>query len=66
MFFCIRCSLNQGWRATKTIRHSTHAAIVLPIHSTAWDRSYLLTAFAGGDMRAEVMLGYAMRYLHEL
>jgi hypothetical protein len=63
--FLYQVQPNQGWR---NINHPSRDGrgdrIANP--PLGLDLYYLLTAYAGADMHAEVLLGYAMQYLHEL
>jgi hypothetical protein len=63
--FLYQVQPNQGWRnvsyPSRDGRGDRGANPPLGL-----DLYYLLTAYAGADMHAEVMLGYAMQYLHEL
>jgi hypothetical protein len=63
--FLYQVQPNQGWRnANYPSRDGRGDRIANP--PLGLDLYYLLTAYAGADMHAEVMLGYAMQYLHEL
>jgi hypothetical protein len=64
-FFLYQVQPNQGWRnADYASRDTRGNRITNP--PLGLDLYYLLTAYAGADMHAEVLLGYAMQYLHEL
>jgi hypothetical protein len=63
--FLYQVQPNQGWRnVNHPSRDGRGDRIANP--PLGLDLYYLLTAYAGADMHAEVMLGYAMQYLHEL
>ncbi len=63
--FLYQVQPNQGWRNADYASRDTRGNRVTnpPL---GLDLYYLLTAYAGADMHAEVLLGYAMQYLHEL
>src|SRR5262245_13208430 len=62
--FLYQVQPNQGWR---NINHPSRDGRGDRISNPplGLDLYYLLTAYAGADMQAEVLLGYAMQYLHE-
>ena len=63
--FLYQVQPNQGWRNVNNPSLDARGdRIANP--PLGLDLYYLLTAYAGADMHAEVMLGYAMQYLHEL
>ncbi|HJW38672.1 MAG TPA: DUF4255 domain-containing protein [Candidatus Udaeobacter sp.] len=63
--FLYQVQPNQGWRnVNHPSRDGRGDRIANP--PLGLDLYYLLTAYAGADMHAEVLLGYAMQYLHEL
>ncbi len=62
--FLYQVSPNPGWRneglpsRDAAGRRLTNAPLALNLH-------YLLSAYSGGDLNAELLLGYAMQWLHE-
>jgi Pvc16 N-terminal domain len=62
--FMYRVSTNQGWSnaAMPSRRPDGSRAANQPL---ALNLHYLLTAYAGEDLQAEILLGYAMHLLHE-
>ena len=63
--FLYQVQPNQGWRnVNNPSRDGRGDRIANP--PLGLDLYYLLTAYAGADMHAEVLLGYAMQYFHEL
>lgn len=63
--FLYQVTPNIGWRNfDQPARDARGDRITQPL--LALDLHYLLTAYSDKDLHAEIMLGYAMQYLHEL
>lgn len=56
---------NPGWRNEGLPARDTGGRTRLANPPLALDLHYLLSAYSGGDLHAEVLLGYAMQLLHE-
>lgn len=56
---------NPGWRNEGLPAHDTTGRTRLTNPPLALDLHYLLSAYSGGDLHAEILLGYAMQLLHE-
>lgn len=56
---------NPGWRNEGLPSRDTGGRARLSNPPLALDLHYLLSAYSGGDLHAEVLLGYAMQLLHE-
>lgn len=62
--FLHRVSVNSGWR-NEDLPERDAAGRRLSNPPLAIDLHYLLSAYSSGDLHAEVLLGYAMQWLHE-
>ena len=56
---------NLGWRNEGLPTRDTTGRTRLTNPPLALDLHYLLSAYSGGDLHAEILLGYAMQLLHE-
>jgi hypothetical protein len=56
---------NTGWRNEGLPSRDASGRQRLTNHALALDLHYLLSAYTGGDLHAEILLGYAMQLLHE-
>ena len=56
---------NPGWRNEGLPSRDTVGRARLSNPPLALDLHYLLSAYSGGDLHAEILLGYAMQLLHE-
>ena len=57
---------NQGWRNEGLPSRAADGRSRLSNPPLALDLHYLLSAYTGGDLHAEILLGYAMQLLHEV
>jgi hypothetical protein len=56
---------NAGWRNARLPTRDTTGRERLSNAPLALDLHYLLSVYSGGDLHAEILLGYAMQLLHE-
>ena len=56
---------NSGWRNEGLPSRDGSGRHRLTNHALALDLHYLLSAYTGGDLHSEILLGYAMQLLHE-
>ena len=63
--FLYSATPNQGWRNEALPSRDGAGRARLTNPPLALDLHYLLTAYSGGDLHAEILLGYAMQLLHE-
>jgi hypothetical protein len=56
---------NQGWRNEGLPSRDTSGQLRLSNPPLALNLHYLLSAYSGGDLHSEILLGYAMQLLHE-
>ncbi len=56
---------NPGWRNEKLPSRDGSGRLRLANAPLALDLHYLLSIYSGGDLHAEILLGYAMQLLHE-
>ena len=63
--FLHRVSANTGWRNEGLPSRDASGRNRLSNAPLALDLHYLLSAYSGGDLHAEILLGYAMQWLHE-
>jgi hypothetical protein len=56
---------NPGWRNEGLPSRDTSGRLRLTNAPLALDLHYLLSVYSGGDLHAEILLGYAMQLLHE-
>jgi hypothetical protein len=56
---------NPGWRNERLPSRDTSGRLRLTNAPLALDLHYLLSVYSGGDLHAEILLGYAMQLLHE-
>ena len=57
---------NPGWRNEGLPSRDTSGRLRLTNPPLALDLHYLLSVYSGGDLHAEILLGYAMQLLHEM
>ena len=57
---------NTGWRNEGLPSRDTTGRLRLSNPPLALDLHYLLSVYSGGDLHAEILLGYAMQLLHEM
>jgi Pvc16 N-terminal domain len=57
---------NPGWRNEGLPSRDASGRLRLTNAPLALDLHYLLSVFSGGDLHAEILLGYAMQLLHEM
>ena len=56
---------NPGWRNEQLPARDASGRLRLSNQPLALDLHYLLSVYSGGDLHAEILLGYAMQLLHE-
>ncbi len=57
---------NPGWRNEQLPSRDASGRLRLTNPPLALDLHYLLSVYSGGDLHAEILLGYAMQLLHEM
>ncbi len=57
---------NPGWRNDRLPSRDASGRLRLTNAPLALDLHYLLSVYSGGDLHAEILLGYAMQLLHEM
>ncbi len=57
---------NLGWRNEALPSRDASGRLRLANPPLALDLHYLLSVYSGGDLHAEILLGYAMQLLHEM
>jgi hypothetical protein len=57
---------NAGWRNEGLASRDASGRLRLANPPLALDLHYLLSVYSGGDLHAEILLGYAMQLLHEM
>jgi uncharacterized protein DUF4255 len=57
---------NSGWRNEGLPSRDVSGRLRLANAPLALDLHYLLSVYSGGDLHAEILLGYAMQLLHEM
>jgi hypothetical protein len=57
---------NPGWRNEGLPSRDTAGRLRLTNPPLALDLHYLLSVYSGGDLHAEILLGYAMQLMHEM
>lgn len=57
---------NTGWRNEQLPSRDATGRVRLTNPPLALDLHYLLSVYSGGDLHAEILLGYAMQLLHEM
>jgi hypothetical protein len=57
---------NPGWRNEGLASRDASGRLRLSNPPLALDLHYLLSVYSGGDLHAEILLGYAMQLLHEM
>jgi hypothetical protein len=57
---------NPGWRNEQLPSRDATGRLRLTNPPLALDLHYLLSVYSGGDLHAEILLGYAMQLLHEM
>ena len=57
---------NPGWRNEQLPSRDASGRQRLTNPPLALDLHYLLSVYSGGDLHAEILLGYAMQLLHEM
>ncbi|HEU0217512.1 MAG TPA: DUF4255 domain-containing protein [Stellaceae bacterium] len=57
---------NAGWRNEGLPSRDASGRLRLANAPLALDLHYLLSVYSGGDLHAEILLGYAMQLLHEM
>jgi hypothetical protein len=57
---------NPGWRNDRLPSRDGTGRLRLANAPLALDLHYLLSVYSGGDLHAEILLGYAMQLLHEM
>lgn len=63
--FLYQVTPNTGWRNERLPARDATGTQRLSNPPLALDLHYLLSAYSGGDLHAEILLGYAMQLLHE-
>ncbi|OYD54392.1 hypothetical protein CGK74_06195 [Thauera propionica] len=63
--FLYRVAPNAAWRNAGLPAHDPDGRHRVGNPPLALDLNYLLSAYSGGDLHAEILLGYAMQLLHE-
>jgi hypothetical protein len=63
--FLYQVTPNSGWRNAGLPAHDRDGRHRLSNPPLALDLHYLLTAYSGGALHAEILLGYAMQLMHE-
>lgn len=63
--FLYQVTPNVGWRNERLPSHDAGGRQRLSNPPLALDLHYLVSAYSGGDLHAEILLGYAMQLLHE-
>lgn len=63
--FLYQVTPNTGWRNEALPSRDASGRHRLTNAPLALDLHYLLTAYSGGDLHAEILLGYAMQLMHE-
>ncbi|WP_416138188.1 DUF4255 domain-containing protein [Halomonas sp. HK25] len=63
--FLYQVSPNIGWRNADLPAHDAAGRQRLSNPPLALDLHYLISAYSGGDLHAEILLGYAMQLMHE-
>lgn len=64
--FLYHVTPNQGWRNERLPSRDGAGRTRLSNPPLALDLHYLLSAYGGEDLHAEILLGYAMQLLHEM
>jgi hypothetical protein len=64
--FLYGVSPNTGWRNEALPSRDGAGRVRLTNPPLALDLHYLLSVYSGGDLHAEILLGYAMQLLHEM
>ena len=57
---------NPGWRNEALASRDASGRLRLSNPPLALDLHYLVSVYSGGDLHAEILLGYAMQLLHEM
>jgi hypothetical protein len=57
---------NPGWRNERLPSRDVSGRLRLTNPPLALDLHYLLSVYSGGDLHAEILLGYAIQLLHEM
>ncbi len=63
--FLYQVTPNTGWRNEDLPSHDSSGRHRLTNPPLAIDLHYLISAYSGGDLHAEILLGYAMQLMHE-
>ncbi|MCY1354847.1 hypothetical protein D9M68_327580 [compost metagenome] len=63
--FLYQVSPNASWRNQGLPSHAADGRQRLSNPPLALDLHYLISAYSGGDLHAEILLGYAMQLMHE-
>ncbi|UUC53247.1 DUF4255 domain-containing protein [Pseudomonas citronellolis] len=63
--FLYQVTPNAAWRSQGLPGHSADGRQRLGNPPLALDLHYLLSAYSGGDLHGEILLGYAMQLMHE-
>lgn len=63
--FLYQVTPNSGWRNEALPAHTPDGRNRLSNPPLALDLHYLISAYSGGDLHAEILLGYAMQLMHE-
>ncbi|MDO9598368.1 MAG: DUF4255 domain-containing protein [Azoarcus sp.] len=63
--FLYQVTPNTGWRNEGLPSHDHSGRHRLTNPPLALDLHYLISAYSGGDLHAEILLGYAMQLMHE-
>jgi hypothetical protein len=63
--FLYNVTPNQGWRNEGLPSHDASGQSRLSNPPLALDLHYLISAYSGGDLHAEILLGYAAQLMHE-
>jgi len=63
--FLYQVTPNPGWRNEDLPSHDPSGRHRLSNAPLALDLHYLLSSYSGGDLHAEILLGYAMQLMHE-
>ncbi|MDB5733108.1 MAG: hypothetical protein JWQ03_3003 [Variovorax sp.] len=64
--FLYLVTANPGWRNEGLPSRDVSGRLRLANAPLALDLHYLLSVYSGGDLHAEILLGYAMQLLHEM
>lgn len=63
--FLYQVTPNTGWRNENLPSRDATGSVRLTNAPLALDLHYLISAYSGGDLHAEILLGFAMQLMHE-